>query len=693
MKLRISLRTPKCLEKETLNIQDYYDSFLSDIFNSSFDSGTDPGTKFLQRALDLVIDSGSLDDYDFIHSSGKGSNRWQLDAWHLDERFNTLHLIGLIFDEAEEPKALSQSDVDRMVNKLSEFAARATNDPLLMFDDNTDIQRAALDIKRRWGSISNISFTVISNRTASSRFKKIGDADFESLETKVDVWDFHRFFALEAAQTEREELIIEVEEGKLPFLEASVSETTNSYLCVVPAPLLVEIYETWTSRLLEQNVRSFLQYRGKINKGIRRTIVEDPHHFFAYNNGLTTTATQIISSEDGRSLVQLKNFQVVNGGQTTAALHQAFKENLDISGITVQMKLTVVDDTAAPELVSNIAKFANSQNPVSAADLFSNHPFHVRIEENSRRIKANPVAGRSIGGTYWFYERSRGQFLNEQRLMTRGERAKFQADFPRDQLITKTDLALCESSWKGLPHEVSKGAQANFIVFAKAIDSEWDKDDKSFNDAYFQDACAKLLIQRGLRKSIMKAEWYQGYPANIVTYTLGWFAESLKQAKSAIDLKRIWMTQKYPDQLNEFLLILAKQVNDHILEAPGNVTTYCKTLRAFTELIDRYGYANIGEISALLGSLEEAQERKKDSKEQQALDSVLMAETELMMISDQTWTRISAYLISNDEMTPGIESSINASKKFQPLSKSKRQILSKLVAEYRESGGTIEKRG
>ena len=200
-----------------------------------------------------------------------------------------------------------------MVNKLSGFVARATNDPLLMFDDNTDIQRAALDIKRRWGSISNICFTVISNRTASSRFKKIGDAEFDSLETKVDVWDFHRFFALEAAQTEREELIIEVEEGKLPFLEASVSETTNSYLCVVPAPLLVEIYETWTSRLLEQNVRSFLQYRGKINKGIRRTIVEDPHHFFAYNNGLTTTATQIISSEDGRSLVQLKNFQVVNG--------------------------------------------------------------------------------------------------------------------------------------------------------------------------------------------------------------------------------------------------------------------------------------------------------------------------------------------------------------------------------------------
>ena len=672
-----------------MEIQDYYDSFLSDIFNSSFETGAEPAAKFLQRALDLVIDSGSLDDYDVIHSSGKSSNRWQLDAWHLDERFNTLHLIGMIFDEAEKPKVLSQADVDRMVRKLFLLLEHAVNDPLLVFNDKTDIQRTAIDIKRRWGSITNITFTVISNRIASSRFKKVGDVKFENLETKVDVWDFQRFFSLESAQTEREELIIQVDHGKLPFLKASVSETTNSYLCVVPALLLVEVYETWTSRLLEQNVRSFLQYRGKINKGIRRTIVEDPHHFFAYNNGLTTTATEIAASSDGRYLIQLINFQIVNGGQTTAALHQAFKEKLDISGITVQMKLTVVDSFASPELVSNIANFANSQNPVSAADLFSNHPFHVRIEDNSRRIKANPVGERAIVGTHWFYERSRGQYLNEQRLMTRSARSKFQEAFPRDQLITKTDLALCENSWGGLPHQVSKGAQTNFLVFAGAIDSVWEKDNKNFNDIYFQEACAKLLIQRSLRRSIMKAEWYQGYPANIVAYTIGWFADSLKKANVILDLNRIWNTQKYPDQLDKFLLTLAIQVNDHILEAPGNVTTYCKSIRAFNELVERYGYANPQEISSLLGAHDKQQERKKDSKEQQALDTELMAETELIMISDQTWKRISAYLISNDEMTPGIESSINASKKFQLLSKSKRKILSKLVG---ESGGVIENR-
>ena len=675
-----------------MDIQEYYDTFMRDILDASFEANVEPSTKFLQRALDIVVDSGSIDDYNFIHTSGKESNRWQLDAWFFDERFNSLHLIGLVFDETDQPKPLSQADVDRMLKKLNGFLERAVlRDPLQSFDDGTDIQRTAVEIKRRWETVSSVSFSVISNRTASSRFKKIDDLEVSGVETKIDIWEFNRFYNFEMALTEREQLLVEIPMGQLPCIKASASDVTETYLCVMPASLLVSIYETWTSRVLEQNVRSFLQYRGKINKGIKLTIDEDPHHFFAYNNGLTTTARSVSISEDGRFLTNIEDLQIVNGGQTTAALHQAFKEGKDLSNITVQMKLTVVDGQLSPELVPNIAKFANSQNPVSAADLFSNHPFHIRLESISRRTEAPPVTG-SAFGTKWFYERSRGQYLNEQRLMKASERREFQRMYPRQQLITKTDLALSENCWECLPHEVSKGAQANFKVFAEGIDKQWQQDDSSFNEQYYEEACARLLIQRGLRTLVMAADWYAGYPANITAYTIAWAAHTLKQQQDLLDFARIWRSQRCPAQLEQLLTSAAKRVNTFLQASQGNVTTYSKNSRTFSSLLEKEGMLDCSELKPLMVSRTESKERKRDSRSQQALDTELLAESELMMISEESWNRVVAFLKSNDLMTPETERSIQASKQFQPLSKAKREKLSALVNEYKHSGGTLDNR-
>jgi hypothetical protein len=46
-----------------------------------------------------------------------------------------------------------------------------------------------------------------------------------------------------------------------------------TYVGYFPAALLVRIYERYGARLLERNVRSFLQARGKINREIRETIL------------------------------------------------------------------------------------------------------------------------------------------------------------------------------------------------------------------------------------------------------------------------------------------------------------------------------------------------------------------------------------------------------------------------------------
>ena len=158
----------------------------------------------------------------------------------------------------------------------------------------------------------------------------------------------------------------------------------------------------------------------------------------------------------------------MNGGQTTASIHVAKLRKLDLTGTFVQMKLSVVTPERATELVPRISEYANSQNRVSAADFFANHPFHVRIEGFSRRLHASSPDG-TFRQSKWFYERARGQYADARANLTPAQRKKFDLENPRSQLFAKTDLAKFLSVWEGRPHEVSLGAQKNFAAFARRI--------------------------------------------------------------------------------------------------------------------------------------------------------------------------------------------------------------------------------
>ena len=202
------------------------------------------------------------------------------------------------------------------------------------------------------------------------------------------------------------------------IISTSENEEYQSYLAIISGQALAAIYEKYGSRLLEQNVRSFLQFTGKVNKGIRTTILKEPHMFLAFNNGIAATAERIELgvSPDGKGLVitSVQDFQVVNGGQTTASIyHTLKKDKADISGIFVQLKLSVVKNrNNFSEIVSRISEYANTQNKVSVSDLSSNRPYHIELEKLSRNIFAPHVTGQIGQQTKWFYERARGQYKN-----------------------------------------------------------------------------------------------------------------------------------------------------------------------------------------------------------------------------------------------------------------------------------------
>jgi hypothetical protein len=398
----------------------------------------------------------------------------------------------------------------------------------------------------------------------------------------LSVWDLERFHRLQTSGIEREPITIDFSNlagcpDTIPFMKMPfTNDVYDTYLAIVSGDLLARIYRDHGARLLEKNVRTFLQARGKINKGIRETILKKPEMFLAYNNGLCATAGSVAITRTAGPLAMISSitdFQIVNGGQTTASLTSALqKDHADLSQVLVQLKLSVIKDAEmVGTIVGNISRYANSQNKVSEADLLANDAMHIKVEHLSRTVWApsKPGANRE---TKWFYERARGQYTEEKaRRRTPAQVRMFEAEYPSAQWFTKTDLAKYENTWDELPHLVSKGAQKNFAEFTFRLNAR-----KGFvpDISYFQQLVAKAIVFKAVDR-IVNGLKFGGYKANIVTYTTAWLAHTLKEG---IDIQKVWADQGIDEQLSGLITAVCLGVYELIIASEGrNVGEWCKS--------------------------------------------------------------------------------------------------------------------
>ncbi len=171
-------------------------------------------------------------------------------------------------------------------------------------------------------------------------------------------------------------------------------------------------------------------------------------------------------------------------------------------------------------------------------------------------------------------ERARGQFVNRQASLTKAEQRKFLIQNPKNQMFTKTDLAKYVRTFEELPHEVSKGAQKNFSGFASELGSGWERcDGTDFNELWFKRLIGKAILFRQLDARVLRANWYVGYKANIVTYALAKFSQLVRERRVYIDFLKIWNLQLLPEELASQLLEIANSVHTILLSRPGGITS------------------------------------------------------------------------------------------------------------------------
>lgn len=663
-----------------MTLEEYRQQFINDLRIDAEHEGTDPETQFITKALEQLEDMGELNDPMpmSIEIRGRRGRIMSFDAYSYDEADGALCLISSDFsNEKDSAETLTNSRIDDLVNHMENFIDESINGNMVDFCDDSDTAiLLSREFRKRIGKsmldsqILRLKFFIISDKILSKQVKNVSREDFLDRPVELNVWTLERFFQTFETNTSE---IIEFDTSDfdcdgIQYLKADLGNSVeyDAYMGIVPGEFLAKLYLKYGSKLLQGNVRAFLSFRGKVNKSIRKTIADHPNNFFTYNNGIAIVARSVDFSDDGTKIVHFRDPQIINGGQTTAALASAIIKKEVKNGMTnlyVPMKLTVlnINNEMSEEQVEKynsitqqISKCANSQNSVSEADFFSNHPFHVLMEKLSKKVLAPPVNGNPYQ-TIWFYERSRGKWEQEQMKMTQAQRKIFCEKNPKKQVVKKEKLAKCLNSIYMNPYQVCQSSAINFSKFAPTIEDIYDNHRDDINETFFKKSIDSVIIFDTLDSMIGNASWYPkgGNKAQITPYTISKLI-SLIPKDFDIDWKTIWQKQTlYPALAAELLKLAYVTHNFLMAEANGGlVRTISRTPKVWEDF-KKVKYELSNEFKASLVSKEETKSEERAAKRAHKFNSDIDNSLEIFNLGVNYWYKVYGDLVKSNILSFG----------------------------------------
>jgi hypothetical protein len=553
------------LEDFLLQIRTEVRQEIADSYSTSGSAYAYEESVFTEVVMEHMSEIGMTFQPEICHlASTIGKARLRLSGYAVSEDGDQLDLFVSLYEGVETITPIPDSETRNAAEQCHRFLRLCAEGRLAgQIDQSNDAYPVAHTIKEVYPQLDQIRIYVLTDRQAKAKCFKT--RELMDKQVKLEVMDIERLWRHWSEGKPRDELVVNFEAvsgGALPcvYVPGDVAEYDYA-LTAFPGEALRFIYEKYGPRLLEANVRSFLSSTGRVNKGISETLKKAPERFMAYNNGIVIVADEMHLGRAGdgtTGILWLKGMQIVNGGQTTATLFFTKKKDpkTDLSRVRVPAKIIVLrfnDPLREEELISDISKYANSQNSVKQSDLSANKPFHIRVEQLSQTTYCPD------GTSRWFYERAAGSYktLLAREGTTPAKLRKLRTDNPSTQKITKTDLAKYINAWDGKPHLVSLGSQKNFERFQATFSNSEDQTETPPPDvAAWKKMVAKAILFKSANKLIRPT--FSSYQANVTAYTV-----SLLSARigDRLDLDRIWQNQKISTQLEEQILIWAHEVN------------------------------------------------------------------------------------------------------------------------------------
>lgn len=663
-----------------MDIEEYRKQFIDELRFNAEHEGTEPETQFIEKYLSDLEEIGELNDPIPMSVEMRGSRNRLLafDAYAYDEADGALILIASDFtNERDSTPTLTNSRIEDIYTHMLNFLDECVQGNISKYCDDSDPALIiANEFRKKIGKgllsteILRFKFFILSNATLSKQVKNLSKPEFLGRPVELNVWTLERFYQTFASNSSE---IIEIDTTDfgcdgIQCLKADIGVDSeyDAYLGIVPGKFLADIYLKYGSKLLQGNVRAFLSVRGKVNKGIRDTIINHPENFFTFNNGIAVVARSVSFSADKTQIVHFKDLQIINGGQTTASLANAIikkEARYGMDNLYVPMKLTVlnVENDLSEEQVEQynsitktISQCANSQNAVSEADFFSNHPFHVLMEKLSKKVMAPPVNGNPYQ-TIWFYERSRGKWEQEQMKLTPAQKKKFCEMHPKNQVIKKEKLAKCYNTILMNPHQVCQSSAINFNRFAGVIEKIYDENRDSINEDFFRKCVSSVILFDTLDGLISKASWYPkgGNKAQIVPYTIAKLMNLIPKGKD-IDWRYIWQKQTLYPELAEELLRLAYCTHNFLMDqANGGIVRTISRTQAVWKNFQDYKYTLGETFLSTLVSIEETKNAERAAKRAHKFDAAIDASVEIFNLGANYWMKVYNDLMKENVLSYG----------------------------------------
>jgi hypothetical protein len=527
--------------------------------------------QFTRIVLERLADEGAVENPIPLYQEGHfARTRYKITGFALSEDEERLLLVTTVYSGDIPPKPVPREQLLAAIQQAVRFfecSCKGLHEKIE--PSNTDASDLARRIYENRAQLSVLRVVVLSDGITETKAIDVRETN-DGTRVLVDLMGIERLYRILGQGMSRDDIVVALEDelgAPLPCLRASDGKADyEAYLTAVPGSLLAALYEKYGTHLLELNVRAFLGLRGKksVNAGLRTTIREAPHRFLAYNNGIVATVDDLELVELGSGAVGIRNLrglQIVNGGQTTASLHRARRQDkANLDGLMVPAKIIRVSGAELDQMVSAVSRSANSQNTVQPADFSANDPFHVEVEKLANNTWLPDGSGR------WFYERARGSYTAAELRASYSapQKRRFAQETPKQRRFSKTDLAKYLNAWDGAPHLVSFGNQKNFQAFMQGL-KEAHPEGFVPDAPWFRAFVAKAILFRTVQKIIRDAK-FPAYQANIAAYSvsaLSW------RTGGRIDFELVWAAQSISAPLRAMMLEWAQLVDEALRETAG----------------------------------------------------------------------------------------------------------------------------
>lgn len=529
---------------------------------------------YLTEAGETLVSDCTLVDFK------KDSDNMKLDGYAFSEYFHSLTLLVSKYQAKMQPDKVKKTEIERLLKKAVKFYKTCGTDSFDAMEESSDGYQAYEFIKAHKADIETVNIILLTNDETIQYIPE--DTKHGKVTIKYDVWDIERLYqSVFGGSAVERQLVVKLHKKygtSLPLIKVKGdNDVYDCYIGVISGELLAKIYKDEGQDLIQKNVRSFLQATGKVNKGIKLSLANEPEMFMAYNNGISTVADSIVIDEgksngDVVTITEITGWQIVNGGQTTASIYNAFQSKLPLDRVNVQIKLSVIKKKdQAEDIIHNISKYANSQNKINMSDFNANDAYHVKMERLSRSTYIPVAKGKPTD--LWFYERARGQYLVElSRQPTAAAKKEFKSRCPKSRCVSKTVAAKCVMTYMGYPNIVSKGLETNFVYFSDMISKG--EFPEPTEKSYIEMISKVILFNRC--DEIIKNLKFGGFKAQQDYYTVALIG---KYYSHLINPQEIWNNQDINAETAKVIEDLAYQVWDHFQNptVPGvNIGQWCK---------------------------------------------------------------------------------------------------------------------